>query len=316
MKKTPRVVILLYVLLGYVFAQFAWWAYLIYDLNEEIAIANDKLIARGADGIASASSDLTNKLWMILGEGSVFLALLIVGAYFIQKSILREQRLALQERNFILATTHEFNSPIASIKLNLQTLEKREIDVAQRHQMIDGALSSAQRLELLVSNLLLASRLDGGKFEMYQEEIDVKSLIDAVVHRFRSLAEKSGNTLNIDCDAQISIEVDKSALDSIISNLIENALKYAPKTEVQIRVKKENNKVILEVSDEGQGIPKTERDRVLRKFYRMGNEETRSQKGSGLGLYLVQQLVQLHDAQMIIRDNSPKGTVFSIKFNQ
>lgn len=315
MKKTPRVVILLYVLLGYVFVQFAWWAYLIYDLNVEIAIANDQLIALGTEGIASAPSDLTNKLWMILGEGSVFLALLIVGAYFIQKSILREQRLALQERNFILATTHEFNSPIASIKLNLQTLDKREMDAAQRHQMIDGALSSAQRLELLVSNLLLASRLDGGKFEMYQEEINLKSQIEMVVHRFRSLADKSENALTIDCDAQINIKADKSALDSIISNLIENALKYAPKTEVRINVNQENNKVMLEVADYGQGIPKTERDRVLRKFYRMGNEETRSQKGSGLGLYLVQQLVQLHDAQMIIRDNSPKGTVFSIKFN-
>ncbi len=315
MKKRPRVVILLYVLLGYVFVQFAWWAYLIYDLNEEIAIANDQLIALGTEGIASAPSDLNNKLWMILGEGSVFLALLIVGAYFIQKSILREQRLALQERNFILATTHEFNSPIASIKLNLQTLDKREMDAAQRHQMIDGALSSAQRLELLVSNLLLASRLDGGKFEMYQEEVNVKSQIDIVVHRFRALAEQSGNSLSIDCDAEISILADKSAFDSIVSNLIENALKYAPKTEVHIRMRKESNKVILEVADHGQGIPKSERERVLRKFYRMGNEETRGQKGSGLGLYLVQQLVQLHDAQMVIRDNSPKGTVFSVKFN-
>ena len=315
MKKRPRVVILLYVLLGYVFVQFAWWAYLIYDLNEEIAIANDQLIALGTEGIASAPSDLNNKLWMILGEGSVFLALLIVGAYFIQKSILREQRLALQERNFILATTHEFNSPIASIKLNLQTLDKREMDAAQRHQMIDGALSSAQRLELLVSNLLLASRLDGGKFEMYQEEVNVKSQIDIVVHRFRALAEQSGNSLSIDCDAEISILADKSAFDSIVSNLIENALKYAPKTEVHIRMRKESNKVILEVADHGQGIPKSERERVLLKFYRMGNEETRGQKGSGLGLYLVQQLVQLHDAQMVIRDNSPKGTVFSVKFN-
>ena len=315
MKKRPRVVILLYVLLGYVFVQFAWWAYLIYDLNEEIAIANDQLIALGTEGIASAPSDLNNKLWMILGEGSVFLALLIVGAYFIQKSILREQRLALQERNFILATTHEFNSPIASIKLNLQTLDKREMDAAQRHQMIDGALSSAQRLELLVSNLLLASRLDGGKFEMYQEEVNVKSQIDIVVHRFRALAEQSGNSLSIDCDAEISILADKSAFDSIVSNLIENALKYSPKTEVHIRMRKESNKVILEVADHGQGIPKSERERVLRKFYRMGNEETRGQKGSGLGLYLVQQLVQLHDAQMVIRDNSPKGTVFSVKFN-
>ena len=316
MKKTPRVVILLYVLLGYVFLQFLWWAYLIYDLNVEIASANDQLISLGVAGITDSPSELSSKLWMVLGEGSVFLSLLIVGAFFIQKSILREQRLAVQERNFILATTHEFNSPIASIKLNLQTLDKRDMDEPQRHQMIDGALSSAQRLELLVSNLLLASRLDGGKFEMYQEDINVKSQIEMVIQRFRSLTEKSGNTFTIDCEDHIFIKADKSALDSIISNLIENALKYAPYTEVVVGVKQENDKVILEVVDCGQGIPKSERDRVLRKFYRMGNEETRSQKGSGLGLYLVHQLVQLHNAQMSIRDNSPQGTIFSIKFNR
>lgn len=315
MKKTPKVILLLYVLLGYVFAQFSWWAYLIYDLNAEIASANAKLIQLGVAGLENAPTDLRNKLWMILGEGSVFLSLLIVGAYFIQKSILREQRLAMQERNFILATTHEFNSPIASIKLNLQTLEKREMDASQRYQMIDGALSSAQRLELLVSNILLASRLDGGKFEVYQEAIPLKPTIETVIHRFTSLAEKSGNTFKVSCDEDVQLHADRSAIDSIISNLIENALKYAPKTEVKISAKQEGKRIILEVADQGSGIPKLERERVLKKFYRMGNEETRSQKGSGLGLYLVHSLLHLHGAQLSIRDNSPHGTVVSIKFN-
>ena len=316
MKKTPRVVLLLYVLLGYVFAQFSWWAYLIYDLNREIFNANERLISIGGEAMSEAPSSLTNKLWMILGEGSVFLSLLLIGAFFIRKSIIRQQRLALQERNFILATTHEFNSPIASIKLNLQTLSKREMDADQRFQMLDGALSSAHRLELLVSNLLLASRLDGGKLEMFYEELDLKRHLISISKRFDSLAEKSHNRLIIECQEGSVLNADKSAFDTIISNLIENALKYAPNTEVRIGVKMEDYKVILEVADYGPGIPKLERDRVTKKFYRMGNEETRSQKGSGLGLYLVQSLVELHRAQLSIRDNSPKGTIFSLKFNQ
>ena len=316
MKKTPKVVLLLYVLLGYVFAQFSWWAYLIYDLNREIFNANERLISIGGEAMSEAPSGLQNKLWMILGEGSVFLSLLLIGAFYIRKSIIRQQRLALQERNFILATTHEFNSPIASIKLNLQTLSKREMDADQRFQMLDGALSSAHRLELLVSNLLLASRLDGGKLEMFYEELDLKRHLISISKRFDSLAEKSHNRLIIECQEGLVLIADKSAFDTIISNLIENTLKYAPGTEVVIRAQIQNSSVVVEVLDVGPGIPKLERDHVTKKFYRMGNEETRSQKGSGLGLYLVQQLVLLHNAQMSIQENHPKGTAFSIKFNQ
>lgn len=316
MKKTPRVILLLYVLLGYVFAQFSWWAYLIYDLNREIFNANERLISMSGEAMSEAPSDLENKLWMILGEGSVFLSLLLIGAYFIRKSIIRQQRLALQERNFILATTHEFNSPIASIKLNLQTLSKREMDADQRFQMLDGALSSAQRLELLVSNLLLASRLDGGKLEMFYEELDLKQHLSSISKLFDSLAEKSHNRLIIECHEGLMLNADKSAFDTIISNLIENALKYAPGTDVCIRVQQQKNSLVVEVVDAGPGIPKLERERVTKKFYRMGNEETRGQKGSGLGLYLAQSLVELHGSQLSIRDNSPKGTIFSLKFNQ
>jgi len=316
MKKTPKVVLLLYVLLGYVFAQFSWWAYLIYDLNREIFNANERLISIGSEAMSEAPSSLTNKLWMILGEGSVFLSLLLIGAFFIRKSIIRQQRLALQERNFILATTHEFNSPIASIKLNLQTLSKREMDADQRFQMLDGALSSAHRLELLVSNLLLASRLDGGNLEMFYEELDLKEHLSSISKRFDSLAEKSHNRLIIDCQGGLVLKADKSAFDTIISNLIENALKYAPGTDVSIRAQKQKSSLVVDVLDAGPGIPKLERERVTKKFYRMGNEETRSQKGSGLGLYLVQSLVELHGAQLSIQDNSPKGTIFSLKFNQ
>ena len=315
MKKTPKVVLLLYVLLGYVFAQFSWWAYLIYDLNREIFNANERLISIGGEAMSEAPSGLQNKLWMILGEGSVFLSLLLIGAFFIRKSIIRQQRLALQERNFILATTHEFNSPIASIKLNLQTLSKREMDADQRFQMLDGALSSAHRLELLVSNLLLASRLDGGNLEIFYEELDLKEHLSSISKRFDSLAEKSHNRLIIDCQEGLVLSADKSAFETIISNLIENALKYAPGTDVSIRAQKQKSSLVLDVLDAGPGIPKLERERVTKKFYRMGNEETRSQKGSGLGLYLVQYLVELHGAQLSIQDNSPKGTIFSLKFN-
>src|SRR5690606_26179412 len=122
-----------------------WWGYLIYDLNVDLSAAS----------ASDVSGSLNRKLWMILGEGSVFIFLLMTGAFYIRKFILREHRLTRQERNFLLATTHEFNSPIAAIKLNLQTLKKR----SEEHT------SELQSRENLVCRLLLEKKKRNGRHE-------------------------------------------------------------------------------------------------------------------------------------------------------
>ncbi len=309
----PKVIVLFYLLLGYVVAQFVWWGYSIYDLNAELIVANDALSA--LEGGASASANaLRGKIWMIMGEGSVFLTLLLIGAFYIRKFILREQRLAQQERNFLLATTHEFNSPIAAVKLNLQTLAKREVSGEQKQNILDGALSSTQRLEGLVSNLLIASRLDAGKLELLKESVDMHDMMETMKKRYTVLAQTASCSLEWATQEGLIINVDRHAVESALGNLIENAIKYAPGSKIKVGYETQMDGVQLFVADEGKGIARSERGNIFKKFYRSENEETRSQKGSGLGLYLVKELVRLHHGRITVTNNTPQGSIFTIEF--
>jgi signal transduction histidine kinase len=252
---------------------------------------------------------------MILGEGSVFLLLLLIGAGYIRKFVLREQRLAKQERNFLLATTHEFNSPIAAIKLNLQTLQRRTVNPEQQQSILTSALSANQRLEILVSNILTASRLDAGRYEVMCENTTLVDVLKVLEQRFDPLCQEKKSSLSSQVeDTDLSIPMETRAFELVMGNLIENALKYAPGTPIKIHAFRSKDKVVVEVSDEGPGIDKEEGRNVFRKFYRSENEETRSQKGTGLGLYLVKQLLELHGAKLQLRNNQPSGCLFEMTF--
>jgi len=109
----------------------------------------------------------------------------------------------------------------------------------------------------------------------------------------------------------VEINADALAMQSIISNLLDNALKYAPHSTIVIQLRCAD-KVFLSVSDNGPGIPKEERERIFERFFRLGNEETRTAKGTGIGLYLTRSLVDLHQGEISVENNQPNGTTFII----
>ena len=314
MQRGPKILLLLYLLVGYVIAQFSWWAYSIYDLNVDLLEKERELLLAQGTEVGPIQDTVKGKVLMIFGEGAVFLGLLLVGAYYIRRFILREHRLARQERNFLLATTHEFNSPIASVKLNLQTLAKREVSLENKEKLIDGALSSTQRLELLVTNILMASRLDAGKLELLEENLELHEFFRHMESRYHSLAERADCSVQLEVDDSVTLHVDRNALETIIGNLIENAIKYAPSSDITIGYKVIQKGIRMFVRDNGPGIPEQEREAVFRKFYRPQNEETRSQKGSGLGLYLVKELIELHKGTVSIEPVTPSGVQINVHF--
>ena len=223
MKKSPPTLLLLYVLLAYVLVQFSWWAFLIYDLNVELIYATSN------QPTLELQDELRKKLYMILGEGTVFISLLFLGAIFIRRYAVREQRLAQQERNFLLATTHELNSPLAAAKLNFQTLNRKNLSEENTAKMIDSGLENMGRLEKLVSNILTASRIDSGKYQLKQAAQQLLPIVSLVFDRNRLMLEKEGIQMTIDIDAEIKVFVDENALEQVLENIIQNALKYAPK---------------------------------------------------------------------------------------
>ena len=311
--------VLIYVLSGYVLIQFVWWAYMLVDLNSEAYHLRLELLTTSEMPAPEAQiqktaldAKLSQRVWMVLGEGAVFVFILVLGFRALQRSISRELELSAQQKNFLLSVTHELKSPLAAIKLQLQTLAGRSLSDEKRHQIYVRALADTERLQGLVENLLLVNRVEAGKFPLEMKRTDISELTQQLIKRhFASELEKG--ILTIAFEAGLWIACDHQAMESIVINLIENAQKYAVSSNIDVRIGKQGHSILLSVADQGPGIPDIEKERVFQRFFRLGNEDTRSTKGTGIGLYLVRQLVEMQHGTIHVKDNVPKGTSFEVR---
>jgi two-component system phosphate regulon sensor histidine kinase PhoR len=312
--RTPRPLLVFYLLVIYVFLQFCWWSYLLFDLNAEILTIREALAKQSGELISSEplSERIAKKRLMIFGEGLVFILLLALGMIQTRRSFNREARVSRQQKNFLLSVTHELKSPLAAVKLYLQTLSKRELNRDKQLDVLGKASAEAGRLENLVENMLLAARIDNHAFLPAFESIDVSAELNQIVNDFEQRALIQIERI---VPSGIFLSVDRQSFHSIVMNLLENALKYSSEVpEICLQLQSHSTGVSLRISDQGIGIAESDKARIFDKFFRAGNEETRKTKGTGLGLYIVHYLVALHNGSIRVSDNQPKGTVFEINF--
>lgn len=306
--KSIKAKYLFIVLFVYVLIQFFWWAYLIVDLELTKAELQQQLV--GSD--AAGSGVLPSKIFMVLGEGTVFLLLLFFGAYKLINSIQKEFEFAKTQNNFILSFTHELKTPIASVKLYLQTLQKRKLPAEKVEQVLSNSISETERLQSLVENILLTTRLESKSYELVFEEVHLNLLIQNLVDKYHP--KQLGNRVILNnVSKHLSLNTDALAFATICSNLLDNALKYSPiNAEVEINAQQLTDAIEITVSDTGIGIPEEERAKVFNRFYRIGNEETRSSKGTGLGLFITKSLVQLLQGFIRVDPKPGGGSVFTV----
>ncbi len=311
-----------YLLFFYILLQFCWWSFLLIQLNNEVyehRIENVQLKYHASDQQLFEEKKLQNKLherwWMVVGEGGVFVALLLFGSIQTLRSFRKEMFLARQQKNFLLSVTHEFKSPLASIKLYLQTLLKHDFHKEKKESFINNAIADTDRLNNLVENALLANMIDHTGYSFNKEEVNLTALVRLVIQKFQLVPDLKSK-IEINLDDGILFEADKAAFGIMLNNLLENAVKYAPeKSLIKTELGKLNDKIVLRIVDEGAGIPDKEKTHIFEKFYRIGNEETRSTKGTGLGLYIVKYIVEHHNGKISVKNNSPKGSIFEIIFS-
>ena len=290
MKRFKKPITIFYFLVLYALAELTWWGYL--------------LIASNA-----------KRMPMILGEGSVFLIILLVGIYFFQRTIKKESEVHQQQQNFLLSVTHELKSPLAAIKLVLQTLVKRDLTKDKRDQLIGNSIEDVGRLDDLVENMLLATRIENNSYSYPKELFDFSELVKSIFDRAIITSENTRN-FQQQIEDNITIMGDRFALGSLINNILENAVKYSPVgAAVQVQLYQQSNRIFFIVADQGVGIADSERQKIFQKFYRSGNELTRQNKGTGLGLFIVAQVAKNHQAKVLVSNNQPKGTIFEIIFN-
>jgi signal transduction histidine kinase len=310
---------------AYILMAFGWWSMLLMRKNDEAKQANIELLKLDMQMknkfVDAASFEQTieyqhviekyqRQAKMVWGEGSVLFLGLLIGFWMIQRSLQKEVALNNQRRNFLLSVTHELKSPIASIRLILQTFQKRKLDETQQAKFLNAAVVEADRLHELVDNLLLSSRLEN-HYERSIEEINIAAMIDELIEKCRIKFPRA--TFNFVKNEVPILRGDRQGLVSLFTNLLENAAKYSDEqAEITVHQNFAADKFMFEIADNGVGIPATEKRKVFEKFYRVGSEMTRRTKGTGLGLYIVAQIVKLHNGLISIADNTPKGTVFKI----
>lgn len=301
-----------------------WWAILLHRKNNEAFVLKAELLKEeymNKAGIAQLDvttlpeyaeyqSDYNRQMYMILGEAAVFGITLILGIFFINRAFVRELSAAEKQKNFLLSITHELKSPLASINLILSTFIKRELPQDKIKELSQDGLNESVRLEELFNKILIATRLDKA-YPFNFEETDLSNTVYKVVESFKKRHEDA--TMQVEIQNDIIKEVDRESIVSVVKNLLENAYKYSTSEKhISISLKQEGGNISLNVADNGVGIAKNERSKVFDQFYRVGSEDTRESKGTGLGLYIVHQIVTAHNGKIKISDNPGGGTKFQI----
>ncbi len=304
--KEKRTLYILYILGLYILFQAGWWAYHLIDINRELYEL--RTITLGVNH----SSVYQAKVWMILGEGLIFFLLLAFGFYTIKRNVSKELRLAKREKSFLLSVTHELKTPIAAVKLFLETLKTRKLSTEQEQKIIEDALKENTRLQVLSENILLVTRLDDSRDHVFIEKISLADILNSSLSRYQSLSPNLILEKNI--KTQGETKGDTQLLSAVCNNLIENAIKYSHKEKlILVSLEEESGYLVMKVQDNGIGIAPEERQRIFEKFYRVGNEDTRKTKGTGLGLYIVKNIVKLHGGSVEVKSNLNEGSTFVVK---
>ena len=306
-----------WVFLTYMIAAFVWWYVSLEKQNSEIATVKFQSIRTDDpalyEKVKSIEAFEARKTKQYIYEGVTFLFLFLLGAIYVYRSLLKQLRYSNQQQNFMMAVTHELKTPIAITQLNIETLLKRELDLAQKKMLIENTLKETHRLDALCNNILLASQLDMGKYESNMQLIDLSDLIQKLIHSFQERFEYRKLITTI--TPSVFIQAEPLLIQLLVNNLLDNAHKYSTITSpITVLLTTQENQIQLMIKDEGVGIPIEERDKIFEKFYRIGDESTRTTKGTGLGLYLCKKISEFHQATITVDANTPNGSIFKINF--
>ncbi|HEY4968117.1 MAG TPA: ATP-binding protein [Puia sp.] len=313
-----RAIVICWLLLIYVLAALIWWYIALNKQNNQMSTYRIELLAKDDPSYIShlekINGDRQRLAKAYKSEGLVFILVILAGAVFLRSAVIRQIMVQRQQQNFMMAITHELKTPISITRLNMETLQKHNLDETKKEKIIRSSLQEINRLNTLTGNILVSAQLEGGSYLFNQEDLDFSQIVADSVKEYSG--RFPNRVLNGNLEPGLFITGDPLLVGILVNNLIENAIKYSPPgSPIHVVLRKEEDQGILEVRDEGHGIAKKEHKRIFQKFYRVGNENTRTTQGTGLGLYLCRRITQDHKMHLGVSDNIPKGSIFTVRFN-
>ncbi len=238
------------------------------------------------------SHDIAGDVWLlVLGSISfvVIIAVLVLLSIFLAREILEVRR----QDSFIDSVTHELKSPLASIKLGLQTMGRGALPADKRELLRTMMLDDVDRLSDFIDDVLQASRLAHDTVGMDMTEVSIASVVTECVTGLASRHQLAEDVIRVEIEPAIRAHTDRAALVVVLRNLLDNAVKYSDDdVHVVVRARANDGEVVIEIQDNGIGIPPKELKRVFQRFYRVPSESVRSRRGTGLGLFVVSALVR------------------------
>ncbi len=264
---------------------------------------------------ALANAGSAGLYWVLLSVGTTFIVLLLVGVVLYLVLSIKAINLTRRQSNFIDSVTHELKSPIASMKLYLQTLSRHCVSQDEQTSFYRSMLEDVERLDHLINQMLDAGRLESSRMDVEVEDVALAEVLgqcaEAVCLSYRVPVE----TVGLDMEPCV-VRTRRIDLEIIFRNLIDNAVKYAgspPRVEVTLR-SEEEGRIITRIYDNGRGIPPKLRRKIFGRFVRLGLELEREKPGTGLGLYIVRTLLRRLRGRIRVRDcERGPGTVFEVQ---
>jgi signal transduction histidine kinase len=257
---------------------------------------------------------LPRQRFLLFAMGVMFVFLL-AGTYFIARAIRREMAVARLQSDFVAAVSHEFRSPLTSIRQLSEILALGRIPSEDRRQLYYQTLvRETERLQRLVEKLLNFGGIEAGKRQYHFEPIDTSDLVEHVTAEFAPQLAGSGRSIELHgTPSHCRIAADREALSIALRNLVDNALKYSPEfPKVWVEWERENDRVAIRVRDQGPGIPHSERKAIFHKFVRGTAAATAGVKGMGVGLAMVRHIVVAHGGEIQLASEPGCGSTFTM----
>ena len=245
-------------------------------------------------------------IWLY--QSILLLVLVASGIYGVYYSIDSIYQLNKRQNNFLLSVTHEFKTPIAAIRLMLQTSKNPKVKEEKKAELIENSIQNTFRLEELAENMLVSMQIENDKYQYALSTVDLSEMLNQVIDNQSIKGEIAGTI-----EPGVTLTGDGFIMRMVANNLIENAFKYSDNQPIEVNLYMQGTKKVLEVKDIGVGIAKEDYKKIYKKFFRVQDEETRTTKGTGLGLFIVKQAVERHRGKVALMANKPRGSVFIVE---
>ncbi|MBN2029063.1 PAS domain-containing protein [bacterium] len=240
-----------------------------------------------------------------------------IGALIVLNDITRLKQLEKIRREFVDNVSHELKTPITAIKGSLETLKEGAVNKKRdADHFLDMMIKHTDRLNAIVEDLLNLSRIEqeaeGNQITF--SNTTIVNVLEEAISVCQNKAASKNIQIEMECDEDIQAKINPFLLGEALINLIDNAIKYSEEeSHVQMKAYKENSEVIIQVVDSGCGIPEEHQSRIFERFYRVDKGRSRDLGGTGLGLAIVKHIVQAHHGTIRVKDNTPKGSIFTIR---